>query len=141
MKKSIICLVAIAALSLQSCITTLVDYGCDVYYKVENLTGQHIYITHGKNKVIPIAPDKTEKVWDEFGLCGEKTKITDNREEGRWPEAIGNMNVYTEGGKQVNGDLLKKENWAFMPEEYYSATYLLSITDAMIESAGYVEEE
>lgn len=44
------------------------------------------------------------------------------------------------GDKQINEDLLSKENWNFAAEEYYKATYLLIITDELIESIGYIDE-
>ncbi len=70
-------------------------------------------------------------------MCDENTMITEGEYE-KLPLHFADSRIYADD-REINEEILDKKNWTFSATEYYRATYLLVITDALIESVGYVE--
>jgi hypothetical protein len=141
MRKITIILILAIALLLSCDRHVLVDYGYSESYQVENLTDESVSVVRGQSGDI-IPPGGKEEIYEIFGLGGESSEpMPDNRNDGYWPsDRLQNWTIYV-GNRQLNKEVLNPNNWKYLPEGYYHTNYLLSITDALVESVGYVEEE
>ena len=140
---------------IQSCnndeMSVDVDYHCRTSYQIKNQTDKTIKVIRVYGKAIEdgkyrdlyetvyISSDERKEVFSSGEMCGENTTIHEFDGE-ILPILLNNLSVdvYAEN-QHINENILIKENWAFSAEKYYNATYILVITDELIESVGYNE--
>lgn len=123
----------------------IVDYRCTTDYLIENKSDKTItvIIVNGYmedseiSQRMVILPGKKKKIYMESEMCGVNTVV--NEFEGEiLPIVLNNVsvNVYADN-LLIKKNLLDKSNWIFTAEKYYKATYLLLLTNDLIESVGY----
>lgn len=149
-KKSIFIGVLILSFILSGCdkdipMREIVDYRCTTDYLIENKSDKTItvIIVNGYmedseiSQRMVILPGKKKKIYMESEMCGVNTVV--NEFEGEiLPIVLNNVsvNVYADN-LLIKKNLLDKNNWIFTAEKYYKATYLLLLTNDLIESVGY----
>lgn len=127
-----------------------VDYASETSYKIENQSDKLITIVrvygHSANaevfsETLSIASGMKKEIYSEREICGENTIVTEFEGE-TLPILLNNdsVEIYVDG-LLINEDLLKnKDNWSFTADGYYYATYLLVLTDELIEMVGYSKD-
>lgn len=116
------------------------EHECRISYQVDNLTGKNITLSYndGAEKEVSVAPGEKKEFFEYRGECGKNYMV---------PEGFFGMitdlstEVYADG-RQVDESITSdKKYWTFSAPEYYVATFLLTLTDAMLESIGYADGE
>lgn len=152
MNKYILSLLLLTACSLQGCNdnkpAVIVEYIATTYYNVDNRSDKTLkfVIVYSRldngtdlSRTVSILPGELKEIGYTSEMCGENYMI---REYPGDVLPFMQMVAYVEmlaDDIQVNGQILDKENWVFTAEEYYTAEYLLVVTNESIESAGYIQ--
>ncbi len=127
--------------------SALVDYECVTIYQIENQTDMAVTLRLFYSNGVPyrhpygktsIAPGEKKEIFLYATMCGKNAIITEESDLGKRVFTYLLKEAYADD-RQIKEDLFNEENWTFSATEYYRATYLLVITDALIESVGYVE--
>lgn len=127
--------------------SVLVDYGCKTSFQIKNQTDKTIKIvrvfaseenkTKEWSETTVIAPGIKKEIYMHLEMCGKNTAITESKDK-MLPIALDNISTLHVDDKQLNINVLNKDNWNFSAEKYYKATYLLILDDELITNYGYV---
>ncbi len=115
-----------------------IDYLCVTNYQIENKTDEVITVKMTRRGTTVIPTGEKKDIYLDAEMCGKNSMIPEFEGEKIYFLYSYATDVYADD-RQISEKILDKKNWTFSATEYYHATYLLVITDALIESVGYVE--